>query len=248
MIRSPFVLVLLLTLMAGTPSLPAQEGASLQERFMRGNIAYGNGDYPAAEVAYREVLREGRSAEVHYNLGNSLAQQDRWSEAAYHYLKATALNPHFEQAQANLLLARERLELEEPYPVLPRPARFLAEVQWGWLATLAFWLAVFFFFHPRFLPVQWPLRRTLGAACLLLLGLALATLVQHGRFAAWTVVSVPEVSLRVAPAAQSPGETRLKEGQAVRVIGNASGFNHVRTVGGDEGFILPVEVHPRGGD
>ena len=108
---------------------------SPDEHFLKGNIAYGNQQYDAAEEAYRTVLDQVESSEVHYNLGNALAQQGKWSEAAFHYMHAYAMNPHMDAAKANLTLAASRLNLASHYPDLPRPARLLSARQWANLAA-----------------------------------------------------------------------------------------------------------------
>jgi len=210
---------------------------------MRGNIAYGNKAYAEAEAAYRAVLQQGRSAEVHYNLGNALAQQNQWSEAAYHYMRAYSLKPNFEPARANLLLAAERMGLARDYPKLPSPANLLSEAKWTLVAAIAFWIALILFFHRDFVSFTIPLSRTFGALGVLALLVAIIGIIQHRLFRDWTVVSAPLVSLRVAPTDESPGESVLIEGDPIRVLGEQAGFYHVMTPTGAEGFILLREIH-----
>jgi tetratricopeptide (TPR) repeat protein len=221
---------------------------SPQETFLKGNIAYANGSYAEAETAYREVLKGARSPEVHYNLGNSLAQQGKWSEAAFHYMKAYSLDPNFEAARANLLLAAERMGLAKDYPKLSSPARLLSERTWTTLAAVCFWLALVFFFHGDFTRFRIPLSRTLGTLAVLALLSSLVAIVQHQLFKDWAVVSSSLVSLRVAPTEQSPGESVLVQGDPVRIIGHQKGFYHVMTAAGNEGFILHEEVYRLGND
>jgi len=229
------------------PSLSAQE-SSLEETFMRGNIAYGNADYSMAESAYREVLRAAQSSEVHYNLGNTLARQDIWSEAAFHYLRAYAMDPNASAAQANLLLSAERLNLDTAYPTLGTPANMLPERIWVIIAAVAFWIAILIFFQRDILSREFPLRKTLTILAVLgFLTSSLAT-IQHNLFDEWTIVSKPMASLRVAPAEQSPGESVLVEGDPVRILARQNGFYHVMTTNGDEGFLLSQEVYILGND
>ena len=232
-------------LVIGSVSTFAQ---SMEETFLKGNIAYGNGDYLAAEAAYRILLAEVESAEIHYNLGNTLAQQGKWSEAAFHYMRAYSLNPNMEAARANLLLAAERMGLSSDYPDLPNPARMLSERQWTTTAAIFFWLALIFFFHGDFIKYRLPLSKTLGTLCILVTCLAVVAITQHKLFQDWAVVSDPLVSLRVAPTEQSPGESVLIEGDPIRILGEQKGFFHVMTAAGDEGFILQKEVFSTGKD
>jgi tetratricopeptide (TPR) repeat protein len=214
--------------------------------FLKGNIAYGNGDYPEAEAAYREVLETHSSPEVHYNLGNTLAQQSNWSEAAFHYMKAYSLNPNFEAAQANLVLAANRMNLENDYPQLPPPANLLSEGIWTTIAAVVFWLALIFFFHGDFFRFKIPLAKTFGVLSIIALIVAITAITQHKLFKEWAIVSSSLVSLRLAPTDQSPGESVLIEGDPIRIIGEQKGFYHVMTPSGAEGFILQEEVYHLG--
>lgn len=246
MMRHLIKYLLLLAVTFGTATLQgfAEEGPSTQELFMKGNIAYGNGDFAEAEAAYRQVLKAGQSAEVHYNLGNALAQQNHWSEAAFHYMKAYSLKPNFEPARANLLLAAERLGLAKAYPELPRPARLISQANWTIMAAAAFWAAIILFFHRDFVSFRIPFSKSMAVLSILALFVAIVAIVQHQLFRDWGVVSSPLVSLRVAPTEKSPGESVLIKGDPVRVLGEQAGFYHIMTSAGDEGFILLDEIHP----
>ncbi|MEX0325526.1 MAG: tetratricopeptide repeat protein [Puniceicoccaceae bacterium] len=237
----------LLTLLLFVAALPVW-AQSLEETFLKGNIAYGNGDFPTAETAYREVLQSVQSAEVHYNLGNCLARQNKWSEAAFHYMKAYSLNPNMESARANLLLAANRMGLSEEYPKLASPGNLLSERQWTALAAGLFWAALIFFFHGDFVRFRIPFHKTLGVLCLLAMGLSATAIVQHKLFKEWAVVSSSLVSLRVAPTEQSPGESVLIKGDPIRIIGEQKGFFHVMTPAGAEGFIQQKEVYSLSND
>lgn len=228
--------------LAASTSLTAEQSA--QELFISGNIAYGNGAFVEAEAAYRQVLETGRSAEVHFNLGNALAQQARWSEASFHYMKAYSLNPNFEPARANLLLAASRMNLSNEFPQLSNPARVMSQGNWTLVAAIAFWLALIAFFYRDFVSFRIPFARSIGVLGLLTLVISAIAIVQHQLFKDWSVVSSPLVSLRVAPTDTSPGDSVLIEGDPIRVLGEQAGFYHVMTSAGDEGYILLNEIHP----
>lgn len=215
---------------------------SLEETFLKGNIAYGNQDYKAAESAYRSVLDQVQSAEVHYNLGNTLAQRGEWAEAAFHFLHAQALNPSMEVAKANLLLATKRLGLASHYPSLPRPASFFSERRWTTFAAIFFWVALILYFHGDFIRFRLPLSKTLGSLALAVTLVSVIGIVQHNLFKDWGVVSSSLATLRVAPTEQSPGESVLIEGDPIRILGTQQGFFHVMTASGDEGFVFSSEV------
>ena len=223
-------------------------GQSTEETFLKGNIAYGNGHFEEATTAYREVLKTVQSAEVHYNLGNSLAQLNQWSEAAFHYMRAYSLNPNLESAQKNLLLAANRMGLADEYPKLSSPGNLLSERQWTTLAAALFWVALIFFFHGNFVRFRIPFNKTIGSIAALIMVISIVSIIQHKLFKEWAVVASPLVSLRVAPTDQSPGESVLIEGDPIRIIGEQKGFFRVMTHSGAEGYILEKEVFSIGND
>jgi hypothetical protein len=243
----PFLLVLCSLFLSTGVSLLAEE-PSPEELFIKGNIAYGNGAFAEAEAAYRQVLTKGRSAEVHYNLGNALAQQQRWSEASFHYMKAYSLNPNFEPARANLLLAASKMNLANEFPQLSNPAKQFSQAKWTMIAAIAFWVALIFFFYRDFVSFTIPFSKTIGTAGVLAFLVSVIAIIQHQLFQDWSVVSSPLVSLRVAPTESSPGDSVLIEGDPIRVLGEQAGFYHVMTSAGDEGYILLNEIHPIGND
>lgn len=87
-----------------------KEYAKAQEHFSdplwQGNAAYRNGDYAAAEHAYRQA----KGPDARYNLGNSLAMQQRYEEAIDAYQDALEQQPDFEKASKNLELVKQALE------------------------------------------------------------------------------------------------------------------------------------------
>jgi Tfp pilus assembly protein PilF len=74
------------------------------------------GQLPAAEQSFQEVLRiEPTNQSAHLNLGNLLATQQRYKDAAQHYLAA----PDLPAARENLELIRPHL----PQAQLPQAPR-----------------------------------------------------------------------------------------------------------------------------
>lgn len=223
----------------------AAASATPQEAFLRGNLAYAEGDYAEAESAYREAAADIRSASLQYNLGNSLARQDRWGEAAFHYLKAHSLDPGLDAARANLLLCAEELGFEEsPFPEIREPAALFPRHQWLIAGTAAFWLGWLFLLHRRLLPVRLPFPRLLGLGGLLIALAAAVAILQYDRFGSWAVLPSEALPLRVAPAADSPAEITLPEGSPVRILQTEGAYVKVRTRDKAEGFLRADEVRP----
>lgn len=79
----------------------------------QGNAAYRAGDYQAAEQAFQQATAHQPGAETWHNLGNSLAQQQRYDEALAAYQHALQHNKDFAPAQKNADLMQQLLEQQE---------------------------------------------------------------------------------------------------------------------------------------
>jgi Ca-activated chloride channel homolog len=79
----------------------------------QGNAAYRNGDYQAAEQAFRQASEKAASADAWHNLGNSLAQQQRYEEALAAYQQAIEHNADFSPAQQNAELMQQLLQQQQ---------------------------------------------------------------------------------------------------------------------------------------
>ncbi|WP_215398480.1 VWA domain-containing protein [Rheinheimera oceanensis] len=91
--------------------------ASAQHKFndplWQGNAAYRSGDYAAAEQAFRQAAEQTPGTDALHNLGNSLAQQQRYKEALAAYQQALQLNKDFTPAQQNADLMQQLLQQQE---------------------------------------------------------------------------------------------------------------------------------------
>ncbi|CAM3878106.1 VWA domain-containing protein [Rheinheimera salexigens] len=76
----------------------------------QGNAAYRAGDYQTAEQAYRHAATERNTPQSWHNLGNSLAQQQRYADAATAYEQALALQPDMAEAADNAKLMQQLLQ------------------------------------------------------------------------------------------------------------------------------------------
>lgn len=96
-----------------------QEGdyTSAQQKFdqplWQGNAAYRNGDFQQAEQAYRSATEQTPTADAYHNLGNSLAQQQRYEDALAAYQQAMKLDPEFTPAAQNAQLMQQMLQQQK---------------------------------------------------------------------------------------------------------------------------------------
>ena len=72
--------------------------------------AYVRGDYAQAIALYEELLEEGESSEVYYNLGNSYFKADNIGKSILNYERALLLNPGNSDIRANLDIARSKTQ------------------------------------------------------------------------------------------------------------------------------------------
>lgn len=72
--------------------------------------AYVRGDYTQAITLYEELLTEGESAEVYYNLGNSYFKIDNMGKSILNYERALLLDPGNSDIRANLDIAKSKTQ------------------------------------------------------------------------------------------------------------------------------------------
>ncbi|MDD7318667.1 MAG: BatD family protein [Prevotella sp.] len=70
--------------------------------------AYGKGDYQQAIGYYEQMLKEGVSSEVYYNLGNAYYRSENITKAIINYERALLLSPGDDDIRFNLQLARSK--------------------------------------------------------------------------------------------------------------------------------------------
>lgn len=82
---------------------------NFEDPLWKGNAAYRAEDYAAAEQSYRKL----DTADSLYNLGNSLAQQQKYQDAIEAYQQALAKNPQLDKAQQNIDAVKKALEQQQ---------------------------------------------------------------------------------------------------------------------------------------
>ena len=91
--------------------------SSAQQKFTdplwQGNAAYRSGNFQEAEQAYRQATAVSPSADAFYNLGNSLAQQQRYEDAITAYQQALQLDENFDAAKQNADLVQQLLNQQK---------------------------------------------------------------------------------------------------------------------------------------
>jgi tetratricopeptide (TPR) repeat protein len=213
------VAVLALLLVAAGAAQGATEPA---QAFAEANKLFYAGKYRAAAAAYAQLLTNGASATLWFNLGNAYFKADQRGHAIAAYREALRLEPRDPAARFNLKFVREKVAGSEPAAgsVWQRALTALTLNEWTLLTVVAWWL-LFLLLALR------ELRPALRKALRLYVGLAgLASAVFAGGLAAahaqtqtaMAVIVVPEAVVRNGPLDVSPVVFQLRDGVEVGVL------------------------------
>ena len=104
-IASPRIL-LLLAISLTSYFLPLTSEAAVTKA--EADSAYAQEHYQQAAHLYEELLKQGVSAELYYNLGNSYYRMDNMTKAVLNYERAHLLSPGDRDVRLNLQLARSK--------------------------------------------------------------------------------------------------------------------------------------------
>lgn len=91
-----------------TCSLQAQK-TDATNSIKRANEMYKQGQYSDAAALYEEILKNGVSPELYYNLGNSYYKADETGLAILNYERALRLDPGLNDASYNLDIAQQKV-------------------------------------------------------------------------------------------------------------------------------------------
>ena len=111
--------------------------------------SYSEGQYQQAVEQYEELLKQGVSADVYYNLGNAYYRIDDITHAILNYERALRLSPADDDVKFNLQLARSKTidkltpESEMFFVTWYRSIVNLMSVDaWAWLALVSLAVAI----------------------------------------------------------------------------------------------------------
>ncbi len=103
-------IVLILLAFASTAVFSQTDTVAVQNtELSKANEMYKQGQYSDAAKLYEEMLKNGVSAELYYNLGNSYYKIDEIGLAILNYERALRLNPRFKDASYNLQIAESKI-------------------------------------------------------------------------------------------------------------------------------------------
>ena len=238
--------LLLLALLPSTSQAITKENA---------DSAYAQGHYQQAIKDYEQLLQQGASADLYYNLGNAYYRTENMTRAVLNYERALLLSPGDADIRFNLQMARSKTidkitpESEMFFVTWYRSLVNLMSVDaWARTALIALALAIVLVLVFLFAGRIW-LRKVgfFGAAILVLLFLVSNFFAymqkrelvnRHG-----AIVMESAVTVKSTPAAQGTDLFILHEGTKVDIIDGAmKGWKRIRVADGKEGWVETKQI------
>ena len=217
--------------------------------------AYAHEHYQQASQLYEQLLKQGFSAELYYNLGNSYYRMDNFTKAVLNYERALLLSPGDRDIRFNLQMARSKTidkivpESEMFFVTWYRSLVNLQSVDaWAQTALIALAVAVVLALAYLFGNAVW-LRKTGFFGGLLFVVLFLAS-----NLFAWqqkraimnrtgAVIIHSAVTVKSTPAKNGTDLFILHEGTKVNITdGTMRGWKKVRVADGKEGWLETNQI------
>jgi tetratricopeptide (TPR) repeat protein len=224
----------------------AAQGATKAEA----DSAYVRGQYQQAIALYEDLLKQGASADLYYNLGNAYYRTENIPEAVLNYERALLLSPGDRDIRFNLQIARSKTfdkivpESEMFFVTWYRALVNMMSVDgWARTALAALALTIILLLVYLFSERLW-LRKAgfFGGVALLLLFVV-------ANIFAWqqkqdllnrkgAIIFAPAVTVKSTPAANGTDLFILHEGTKVEITdGSMKEWKEIRIADGKEGWI-----------
>ena len=212
--------------------------------------AYVRGQYQQAIAQYEELLKQGASADLYYNLGNAYYRTENIPEAVLNYERALLLSPGDRDIRFNLQIARSKTfdkivpESEMFFVTWYRALVNLTSVD-GWARTALISLALTIILLLVYLFSERLWLRKAGFFG----GVALLLLFVVANIFAWqqkkellnrkgAIIFAPAVTVKSTPAANGTDLFILHEGTKVEITdGSMKEWKEIRIADGKEGWI-----------
>ncbi|MCB1088792.1 MAG: tetratricopeptide repeat protein [Verrucomicrobiae bacterium] len=220
--------------------------------FDRGNQAFESGAFGDAETAYRSLVADGFvSAELFYNLGDSLYRQNRRGEAALWYRRSLVLDPRFAEARQNLELVKRQtgyhqFELSGLNAWLARisSGELTAVLSFGvWIAILAI-ASIFLVRRAR----EWrPLLITTSVVAAALAATAVWGLIRQSKALDpddLAIVTANDASAVASPVPDAEKVVDLPPGSELKIIQRAGPWTYVGIPQDIRGWVRTEAIAP----
>jgi tetratricopeptide (TPR) repeat protein len=238
--KTTVVLLLLLFFPLGAGAVTKTEADS----------AYVRGQYQQAITDYEELLKQGGSAELYYNLGNAYYRTENITKAVLNYERALLLSPGDRDIRFNLQIARGKtidkiVPESEMFFITWYHAlvNFMSVDAWARVALISLALVIVLLLVYLFASRIW--LRKVGFFC----GLVLLALFVLSNIFAWqqkqnllfrkgAIIMAPSVTVKSTPAKNGTDLFILHEGTKVSITDSSMrGWLEIRIADGKEGWI-----------
>jgi tetratricopeptide (TPR) repeat protein len=214
--------ILACSIVAGV-TLPSSVLAQGDDRFVKANQEYAQGQFKDAIGDYEGLARSGEwSASLFYNLGNAYFRDNEFGRAILAYERALALEPNHPETQANLRMARDHaraLELQQNWT--DRLLRYATVNQYTLGAAIAFWMGIFGMARLILAGRRTGTMVAVSLLSLLLfafLAFALFALDRGSRGKSLAIITGSEVNARLATADSAATVLALPPGSEIKVL------------------------------
>ena len=203
-----------------------------------GDSAYIKDDYATAIQIYESLLKNGESADVYYNLGNSYYKAGEIAKAVLNYERALLMKPGNSDIRANLEVARAKtIDKVEPVPEV-----FFVDAwaTWGIVSFILFIIAFYFFIFSK----QIILKKTGFISGIVFLIVVICSNLfaseQKERLVnrSEAIVMNPSVTVRSTPSESGTSLFILHEGRKVSIKDNSmKEWKEIRLEDGKVGWV-----------
>jgi tetratricopeptide (TPR) repeat protein len=217
--------------------------------------AYINNDFASAVMMYETILdKEGESADLYYNLGNSYYKMDNIAKAVLNYEKALLLNPGDGDIRFNLELAQSKTVDK----VIPKSEMFfvlwaksftnaMSEKGWSKIGITAFIFTLIslllYFFGKK---IVWKKIGFITAICLFLVAVIAnvcastqKTEIMNHEYA---IIMAPSITVKSTPNENGTDLFILHEGRKVMIKDDTmQGWKEIQLEDGNAGWV-PIDV------
>ena len=246
--KSKQMAVLLLMLL-----LPMTAGATATK--MEADSLYAEEHYQQAAQQYEDLLKQGVSADIYYNLGNCYYRMDQITKAVINYERALLLSPGDKDIRFNLQMARSKTidkitpESEMFFVTWYRSLVNLQSVDaWARLALIALLAAIVLALAYLFADPIW-LRKIgfFGAAAFLLVFLVSNLLAWQQKkgldHRTGAVIIRSAVNVKSTPSKNGTDLFILHEGTRVDITdATMRGWREIRVADGKQGWLETTEI------
>ena len=229
--------------------------AIAQTNWDNANNAYAAGQYQETLDLYLDVAaRDGVSADLYYNLGNTYFKLNDVAHAIIYYRRALKLNPNHADAKYNLEFARSRtkdkIEMPEQFFLSKWTNKLVGLANsntWLFISASAFIMALIAFFFFLFGNATVMRKTGFYAALILVLIFIIALIFSIMQYHAETsdseaVIVVGAVTLKSSPDKTGTDLFVLHEGTEVTIEDQVGEWVYVRLANSDKAWMLVSQL------